>query len=179
MARMTNNIRPYRPEDREDMTRLIAQLQEHIASLDPYHHQKSGRDFDAHTYVEETLKKVTEENGAIFVAEIDSEITGCIIGCIPEPSDADLLESYPVKEGSILELIVSENARGTGLGSELMKVMEEFFLRQGCKFLRVECFSPNVDAYAFYEKCGYDDRSIDMMKKIEDLNSHKSETHSY
>ncbi|MDD5750975.1 MAG: GNAT family N-acetyltransferase [Candidatus Peribacteraceae bacterium] len=161
-----NDIRPYRPEDRKNLVRLIAQLQEHIAALDPYHRQKSGRDFDAEAYVEKTLKKVQEEHGAIFVAETDGEISGCIIGCIPEPSDADMLESYPVKEGSILELIVAEKSRGSGLGSDLMKAMEEYFLKCGCKFSRVACFAPNADAHIFYEKYGYGDRNIDMLKKL-------------
>jgi ribosomal protein S18 acetylase RimI-like enzyme len=163
---MKENIRPYRQEDRENLIRLIVQLQEHIASLDPYHRQKSGSDFDVEVYVEKTLRKVQEEHGAIFVAETDNEIAGCIIGCIPEPSDADMLESYPVKEGSILELIVSEKSRGSGLGSELMKVMEEYFLQEGCKFARVACFAPNVDAHTFYEKYGYGDRNTDMLKRL-------------
>lgn len=166
MNSMEKSIRQFRPEDREDLAMLIVQLQEYIASLDTYHRQKSGRDFNAATYVEKTLKKVKDEHGTIFVAEIDNEIAGCIIGCIPEPSSTDLLESYPVKEGSILELIVSEKTRGSGVGSELMKVMEDYFLREGCKFSRVECFAPNIDAHTFYEKCGYGDRSIDMMKKL-------------
>jgi len=164
--RKMKNIRPYRQEDRKNLVRLIVQLQEHIAALDPYHRQKSGDDFDAEEYVEKTLKRVQEKHGAIFVAETDNEIAGCIIGCIPEPSDSDLLESYPVKEGSILELIVSEKSRGSGLGSELMKVMEEYFLKFGCKFSRVACFAPNVDAHIFYEKYGYGDRNIDMLKKL-------------
>ncbi|MDD5103770.1 MAG: GNAT family N-acetyltransferase [Candidatus Peribacteraceae bacterium] len=159
-------IRLYRREDHENLIHLIVQLQEHIASLDPYHRQKSGSDFDAEAYVKKTLKKVQEEHGAIFVAKTDGEISGCIIGCIPEPSDADMLESYPVKEGSILELIVAEKSRGSGLGSELMKVMEEYFLKCGCKFSRVACFAPNADAHIFYKKYGYGDRNIDMLKRL-------------
>lgn len=163
---MKKTLRPYRPTDRSSIIHLITQLQEHIALLDPFRRQKSGRDFNAAMYVEKTLKKIEEEHGTIFVAEIGDEIAGCIIGCIPEPSSADLLESYPVKEGSILELIVSEKSRGSGLGSNLMKAMEEYFLQAGCNFSRVACFAPNVDAHIFYEKYGYGDRNIDMLKRL-------------
>ena len=163
---MKETLRPYRPTDRSAIIRLITQLQEHIALLDPYRRQKSGHDFDTATYVENTLKKVKEENGAIFVAEIDNDIAACIIGCIFKPSAEDLLESYPMKEGSILELIVSEKSRGSGLGSKLIKAMEDYFLRTGCTFSRVACFAPNLETHIFYGKCGYEDRNIELLKKL-------------
>lgn len=166
MEKMKKNIRPYGPADRPKLTRLIAQLQEHIAALDPHHRQKSGRDFDADAYMENTMKKIRKSRGTIFVAEVESEIVGCIIGCIPSPSENDFLECYPIEEGCILELIVSENSRGSGVGSELMQVMENYFIKAGCKFSRVACFAPNIEAHGFYKKCGYENRTIDMLKNL-------------
>lgn len=159
-------IRQYRQEDCDNVERLIVQLQETIASIDPFHRQKTGSDFDVKAYMKKTLERVEDECGAIFVAESDGKIVGCIIGCIPEPSEEDLLESHPVKEGMILELIVAEESRRSGLGSELMNAMETYFKKSGCIFVRVACFAPNVDAHRFYKKCGYGDRNIDMLKKL-------------
>ena len=44
--------------------------------------------------------------------------------------------------------------------------MEEEFRTQGCEGIRVGCFAPNTDTHAFYEKCGYVDRYIEMLKKL-------------
>ena len=159
-------FRSYEASDHEALLYLINGLQSYIASLDHLHRQKSGNDFDAENYVARMLQKVSDNEGEIFIAETDKEVVGCIVGYIPRPSKEDLLESYPAKEGVILELIVSEQMRGSGIGSELMKAMEEYFREKGCVFVRVTCFAPNIDAHTFYQKHGYGERSIDMLKKL-------------
>lgn len=50
-----------------------------------------------------------------------------------------------------------------------MEAMEEYFREQECEFVRVSCFAPNTDAHRFYEKSGYEDRNIEMVKRLRGL----------
>jgi hypothetical protein len=47
-----------------------------------------------------------------------------------------------------------------------MEKLENYFRVKGCDIVRVECFVPNVGAYAFYTKLQYHDRMIDMVKRL-------------
>ena len=54
----------------------------------------------------------------------------------------------------ILELLwLSENCRGTGVGTELMKKAESFAKEKGFEYMRTETLS--FQAKPFYEKLGY------------------------
>ncbi|MDB4978295.1 MAG: GCN5-related N-acetyltransferase [Candidatus Peribacteria bacterium] len=164
---MSIAIREYRDSDFESLVSCMRELQEHIAATDSLHYVRSGTDYDDRAYWNNVVAKVQNATGAIYVAE-DTEniIVGCIAGIIPEPSYDDLLVDLPMKAGIILEMYVAKQARRMGLGVRLMKSMELYFQKQKCDVFQVDCFAPNVGAHTFYEKCGYKDRMIIMMKKV-------------
>ena len=162
-------VRSYEESDRSALLRLISALQNHIASLDPLRRQKSSKDFDVGAYVANMLERVQRERGCILVAEENDTPVGCIVGVIPSPTSETLLESYPVSEGVILELVVEKGNRGSGIGSELMRAMETYFREEGCEQIRVSCFAPNTQAHRFYEASGYEDRNIEMVKRLSQL----------
>ncbi|MBU0766222.1 GNAT family N-acetyltransferase [Patescibacteria group bacterium] len=168
---MPTTIRKYREEeDKEEIITLIEELQNHIASIDPLEKNKKMEDFDSNKYFKKLNDEVLQQNGIIIVAvEIDS-IIGLAAGVINKSEDA--LDHYPAIEGRTLELIVSDNHRRKGVGILLMQAMETYFQDNNCSYARVECFAPNQSAYDFYKKNGYDDRTIDLIKKIE-LGSNK------
>jgi len=159
-------IRAYTGKDRKDITTLIQTLQDYVADLDLLGLNKSGKDFNASAYVESLLQKIAHGNGAILVAEQDGNILGGIAGVVEETSPEDQLEVHSAMRGRIVELIVSPEHRGKNVGKELMKTMEAFFKEQNCAHVRVECFAPNTKAHAFYEKCGYSDRTIEILKTL-------------
>ena len=78
--------------------------------------------------------------------------------------------------GEVIELIVDERLRGNDIGALLMKRMERFFVEKQCDTLWVEVFRPNESAHGFYEKCGYHDRMIGMIKPLARENCHKEVT---
>jgi hypothetical protein len=58
------------------------------------------------SYTKRTLQKIAENNGMIYVAELDSEFVGGVVGIILEQSKEDQLEHMPSKFGEVLEIVV-------------------------------------------------------------------------
>lgn len=160
------NIRLYQSADRQALENIMIELQRHIAELDPHKRNRMPEDFDAIAYVDQLIGHVERDHGLIFIACDDHEVGGFIAGSIPDEGPDDLLDHYPAKEGKIIELVVSQEHRGQGTGHTLMEKMEEYFRQKDCEYIRVGCFAPNTGTHLFYEKCGYADRYVEMLKKI-------------
>ena len=158
-------VREYQESDRENLVHCIGLLQDYVASLDPLHRMRKLKDFDAHTYVSRSFEQIEENDGAIYVAEDEGKIIGCIIGVV-HLDDPENIERYPSINGKILELIVLPEYRGQSVGNELMKKVEQYFTSKNCDVITVECFAPNKDAHRFYEKLNYSDRLITLIKPL-------------
>lgn len=159
------SIRPYQPVDKEVLTQCLAGLQGFIHALDPLERVRGIGDFDARAYTTTLLEGVERKTGAIYLAEDASGVLGCIAGWIIPADEEDLLGHYEARTGRVIELFVSEHARGKGIGRALMTAMEDYLRNAGCDSVRIEVFSGN-DAEHFYRKLGYSDRCIDMMKML-------------
>ncbi|MBU1124239.1 GNAT family N-acetyltransferase [Patescibacteria group bacterium] len=157
-------IRQYQESDNQGLIKLVRILQNHIAEIDPIHINKSGDSFDAEGYVDRILYRLNKEKGEIFIAE-ETDIIGFIAGIVQKTGKEEEIEILPTTDGRIIELIVAPDQRGKNVGKALMDRMEKYFKENECDFSRVECFAPNTGAHGFYEKCGYVDRSIEMIKK--------------
>jgi ribosomal protein S18 acetylase RimI-like enzyme len=160
---MTMLIREYQEADLEAVVALQRSLQEHVAALDTYGLNRSGDQFDDRIYTLDMLRKAKDGNGFVLVAEQED---GLLVGLLAT-TDTDVpLYHFPHKQGSIEELVVSNIVRGKGIGSLLMQEAEKRYKAKGYEFLNVICFTPNVHAHRFYEKCGFEDRYTNLMKKI-------------
>lgn len=145
----------------------MCDLMAYLSAIDPLERIRQSKDFDPAAYAAHLIEQVEKDNGAIFMAESNGEIVGCIAGCLATRIPADHLEVYPLKkkDGKILELVVSSDARGKGIGKLLMEKMEQYFITKECGAIQVECFGPNAHAHAFYERHGYADRLHVLIKK--------------
>lgn len=161
------DIHPYHSADQSALLQLMTELQGFIAPLDPLHRLKTTEDFNAEAYIDQLLRQTKEEHGIILIAKEEEVVIGFIAGTIPDTTDEDLLDHYPAIEGRVVELVVSEKYRGKNVGRILMDELEQYFRKNECEFVRVGCFAPNVGTHAFYEKCGYGDRYIEMLKKLD------------
>lgn len=140
-------------------------LQDYLISVDTL---KRLRRLPAYggRYTRALISKVKKNKGLILLAYNDRDIAGCIAGIIERQSKDNLLECVPTKVGRVLELVVFEGYRRQGLGGKLMKRMETYFRRNGCDTIRVEVFEPNRKARGFYHRSGYQDRVVDIIKRI-------------
>jgi len=159
-------VRPERPEDQRALDRLMVELQDHVASLDSFGRNRPGASFDVQEYFKNLRDKLRNGDGRIFVAESNGNVIGFVAGSVMETSLQDLLEAFSSRDGQVHELIVASGQRGKGVGAGLMREMEKYFSEQGCAFVKVGCFAPNTSAHDFYEKCGFQDRYVVLMKKL-------------
>lgn len=157
-------IREYRPSDKDAIHVLIQSLQDHVAEMDPLMLNKYGPAFLVEEYIEYLVSRVARENGMIYIAEKENEIVGCIAGVVQDVQED--LETYASHDGKIMDLVIAPEHRGNHVGKELMSALERHFEIHRCVHVRVECFGYNQGGHAFYEKCGYHDRSVEMIKKL-------------
>ena len=158
-------IRAYRDADRTEFVRLIEELQDYLVSIDDLKRERRMPEY-GESYTERTLQNVAKNNGIIYVAETEGRVVGLVVGIMPEQTREELLERVPFKRGIVLELVVEGEYRKKGVGTMLMKKMEDFFKQNGCNVSGVDVFSPNKIAYRLYCKLGYRERDIWMTKKL-------------
>lgn len=158
-------IREYQPEDRAALIECLQGLQGFIHALDPLERVRGITDFDAESYTDTLLRGVLAKEGLIHLAEVEQCVVGCVASWIIPADDEDLLGHYPSRTGRVVELFVSQDVRGGGVGKALMETAEDHLRKVGCDSVRVEVFSGN-DAHQFYIKLGYTDRCVDMIKML-------------
>ena len=88
------------------------------------------------------------------------------MGTIPEYKDYDYLDYKCPKRGVITELVVTKSVRSKGIGKELMKKIEDYFLEQNCEYVLIDVFAYNNKALDFYNKNGYHARMVVDIKKL-------------
>ncbi len=64
------------------------------------------------------------------------------------------------------EICVDEASRNRGIGTEMMTEVRAIAAAYGCTDMQLGVYPQNNEALAFYQKCGFRIRSIDMQMKI-------------
>jgi len=64
------------------------------------------------------------------------------------------------------EICVEELCRGNGIGKQIMAEARALAKAFGCTDMQLGVYPQNDDAVAFYQKCGFTIRSIDMQRKL-------------
>ena len=145
----------------DDIKDLLVELQEYIQNIDIEGYnilQKNYRKL----YFEKVLNDVKNYKGKIFLYEEDNKIVGLVVGIV----NNDEIETYDFKapkRGRITELVISKNVRSKGIGTVLLKYMENYLKSIGCKDILIGVFAYNDNAVKFYRKNGYHVRMIDMI----------------
>ena len=159
------NIIEYEKNYDEQIKDLLVELQEYLVEIDDWNTQILHKNY-REQYFEMDMKKVREQEGKIYLAEENEKIKGLILGVVSEKDEIDKLTNDCAKTGAILELIISKECRGTGIGKELLNNMEQYFKSIGCQRVTIEVFGPNVSAYNFYCKNGYINRDSFVSKQL-------------
>lgn len=163
----------------EQIKDLLVQLQEYLVKIDNWNTQVLYEDYKE-KYFRIDMDKVEQQEGKIYLAKEGKIIVGLIIGVVEPKDEIDKITNDCAKTGSVLELIVSKNSRGNGIGKTLLNKIEEYFKSIHCKRITIEVFGPNKNAYNFYCKNGYIDRDIFVSKPInKEINNSNISTQSY
>lgn len=149
----------------EEIKDLLVELQEYIADLDKEKYNILTDDY-REKYFKKTMDEVEKYEGKILLAIENEKIIGVIIGVINNEKEKTYDFSVP-KRGRITELVVSKKYRQTGVGEHLLNEMENYFKKIGCKAVLINVFAYNENAQKLYNKSGYSNRTIEMLKNLD------------
>lgn len=151
--------------DKDSITKCLFNLGNYLMQIDSLNriHEMPN---EAIPYTEEMFQRVSSNEGIIYVAEADGKVVGFIAGIIEEYEDGDSSGYGPNREGRIIELYVDEKFRGKKIGKLLIIKLEDYFKEKKCDLSRVDVFKTNKNAYEFYCKLSYDERNVELVKKI-------------
>ena len=150
---------------KEVLVRFMEQLQDYLVSIDPIKRLRRPPEY-GEIYTNNLLKKIQEHNGMIYLAFEDTVPIGMIAGNIQPPTEEEKIERIPSQVGTVIDFFVDETQRGKKVGLALMNKMEEYFRSQHCDALWLEVFVPNTRAREFYKTFGFEERLVEMLKRI-------------
>lgn len=159
-------VRPIKKTDQTHVLRLLADLQDHVAHLDPFHRLRNKEEFNVQQYFKQ-LRKQLGLSGRIFLALYEGQVVGLVAAAITSSAKSNV-EVKPGLErsGRVFELIVVQAARGLGVGKKLLQVAEQFLRSKKCSIIFIGCFATNTAALEFYRRNGYVERNIEFAKKV-------------
>lgn len=104
---------------------------------------------------------LAEPGSEAFVASIDD----VPLGVVAVHPDVDYFTGHPRAYVDIL--VVDAAAEGRGVGRALMRHVERWARRRGCREVVLDVFASNAGAIAFYERCGYRPDHFRMAKRLD------------
>ena len=149
----------------EQVKDLLVDLQKYIVEIDKYNLNIISKDY-REKYFEFMLDDCKTNQGKVFVALEGDKIVGMVAGFVQEYDERDRLDYSCHKKGMVEELIVDKNCRANGVGTELLKYIENYFKSIDCEFVQIDVFAYNERAKKFYNKNGYEDRMVTVFKKL-------------
>ncbi len=151
-------IRAYVDSDAEAVKWLIVELQAYEREYDPDRAEASAAFTE--WYLSRLLDDVREGQGIFLVAEEDHVVRGYIVGHIDEDVENRMVYFR------IADVVVSESHRGQGIGTMLMRTVEDFARAQGYKRLYIGVLAASRDVHRLYKELGYQDYVIVMKKEL-------------
>lgn len=162
---MPVTIRRYRPSDRDFLELCEAELQDHVARLDPWKMVARSPGF-ARSDVRIMLGKVRKHYGTVLVALVHGRPVGFTGGWIAPVSRHQSQGELPNRTGYVSDLVVLTGWRDRGIGTQLLNAIERRFKEQGCDTVSIGVFHANTGAKRLYLAQGFSPRSLWLAKRI-------------
>jgi len=154
-------IRRFRPEDAAEVTGCIVQLQNYERLIDE--RVLPGEAVEA-WYLDHLLKVSAEQDGTLFVAEVDGRVVG--FAAVQRQVTNDDVDESEYDFALISDLGVNESHRGQGIGRALIAACEAFARGRDVRWLRIAVLGRNGLARGLYERCGFEDRQVVLEKTL-------------
>ena len=143
--------------DLEDVNRISAQVAEQHTIWRPDLFRCSNCSYTAEYFEEEIKGK------RLFVAKIDGIVIGYTHFYIWETSGACAVSR---KIMSITDFGVEKSCCGQGFGTQMMMELRALSRAFHCSDMELTVYPQNDAAVAFYQKCGFMIKSIEMQRKV-------------
>ena len=149
----------------ESVKDLLVELEEYIVSIDKDHLDQVHSEYRDKMAIKD-LEEVNKYEGKCYLALENEKVIGLIMGCIFPYDEFDYLDYKCPKRGEITELIVTKNTRSKGVGTLLIKTLEDYFKSKDCEYVLVDVFAYNEIGNKFYDNNEYHDRMHVKIKKL-------------
>ena len=154
-------IREYKLEDRESVEACLLEASKEEYSRQPEYWEEPNLKVVS-AYFDYLLKDISDNQGKIFVAEIDNKVTGYVIVLLDKQDSPDIRIK---KFGHVTDIAVLSEYRSRGFGTELLKTAEKFVKDSGLEWMYLRVSVGNR-ALSLYEKNGYGKKFISLDKKL-------------
>jgi ribosomal protein S18 acetylase RimI-like enzyme len=146
---MATRIRPASASDREQILALAPRLTDGVAEWRDPRAVRRG----VTGWVQDSLDGSNRHDQAVLVADRDGAVCGFVSVGMRKHWSGDL-------DGYIGELVVSHEAEGAGIGSDLIRAAIEWSREQELDRVSVDTGAANTRARDLYRKLGFSEESI-------------------
>lgn len=103
------------------------------------------------------------QNRLVYTAKVSGVVVGYVVLSVIEKGGPGTVEYKAMRLESIC---VEESARGQGIGKAIAADVRALAKAFGCREVILGVHPENDDAVAFYQKCGFTIRTINMEMKV-------------
>lgn len=146
-----------RESDWEDVKRLSVQIYDLHADWRPDIYFHCEEPYPRDKFLEDI------QNRMLYVAKVDGLIIGYVVLALLRKSGTGVVEKKQLRLDSIC---VDEAFRGQGIGRTMVADVRALAKVFGCRELILGVHPENDGAVAFYQKCGFFIRTINMDMKV-------------
>lgn len=158
---MIENIYPYSPSDELGVKKCILELKKYEGQFDHDYLTDENSVEKLFSDIQEEKKK----GGEIFVAKSNGQIVGFASLSIVNKNDELIVKK--VDTVYISDMSVLPEYRNMGIGRKLLDKANEFAKEKGIKYIKLIVFADNIKAMSLYEKKGFKNYEVTMLKKTE------------
>ncbi len=108
--------------------------------------------------------KLNESESRFYVAEIDEQVAGFIVGKVTRNIEVNFICKNSVAR--VNTVVVAEKYQGRGVGKKLMQAFQEWAEDKKAVEVRLEVMEFNQSAQSFYAELGYGTQSRIMSKPL-------------
>lgn len=141
------NIRPYQPDDLEELRRITVEGFEGIA-IDQ-NVEKAVGVVGGHDWQWRKARHVDEDvecnPAGVFVAEVDGRVAGYVSTRV----------DHEARKGRIPNLAVDRTVQGQGIGRQLIEHALDYLRQEGMAFVMIETMANNPVGQHLYPSCGF------------------------
>jgi len=145
------------PEDRTAINELAQQVHNMHVHWRPDIYEPSEELWSQQRFHDAVAQRL------LFSAKIDDLIVGYVLLNV---RNYDMTGHVKRNVLIVDEICVDEKLRNRGIGTEMMMEIRAIARAFGCTDLQLGVYPQNNGALAFYQKCGFRIRSIDMQMKL-------------
>ena len=143
--------------DREKVNELARQVHAMHVAWRPDIYEMVEEIYPQDRFSEEVARR------QLYEAKIGGQVTGYVLLKIREYNWPGVVKR---KVMLVDEIAVDDRCRNQGIGTAMMEEVRVLARAFGCTDLQLGVYPQNDAAVAFYQKCGFTIRSIDMQRKV-------------